>query len=85
MNNTWLTLSICSNQKNQNIISSYFDCYSIGNQYSEDQIIMYFDQNDRNQINDILLNIKEQYEINYKWGNIHSQNWMNNWRKFFHY
>ena len=59
MNKEWLSLSI--NADNNQTISSYFDYYSIGNQFNENNMIMYFLSSHRSEVQNILNNIYHKY------------------------
>ena len=83
MNNKWLSLNISTKKDNLEIVSSYFDLYTIGSHIEDSSMTMYFLFNDKNKVEDILSNIKSNYNIEYDWGSVESQNWMNNWKVFF--
>ena len=83
MNDKWLSLCINGNSKNLEIISSYFEDYSLGNQINSNNIMMYFFIDDREKVENILLDINDKYHIQYDWGSIESENWMNSWKDFF--
>ena len=83
MENKWLSLSVYADKVNQDIISSYFDLYSLGNHFNEDHITMYFSVDNKNKAEGILLGIREKYKIIYEWNTVESENWMNNWKDFF--
>ena len=83
MENKWLSLSVYADKVNQDIISSYFDLYSLGNHFNEDHITMYFSIDNKNKAEGILLGIREKYKIIYDWNTVKSENWMNNWRDSF--
>lgn len=83
MNKSWLSLSVFSDKQNQDIISSYFDQYSLGNHLCDDHITMYFSKNSKTEVNQILNIVSEKYEIIYNWGQLKSENWMDKWKDFF--
>ena len=83
MNKKWLSLSVDIDNSHQNIISSYFDYYTIGNQFNEKNMIMYFSVDDKNKVEDILNTITQKHNINYRWENVEFENWMDNWRDSF--
>ena len=82
MNKEWLSLCVIAND-NQTIISSYFDSCSIGNQFKKDSVIIYFSSNNRKQAQNIVDDIIDKYDFEYKWKRIGFENWMNNWRDSF--
>ena len=83
MNKKWLSLSVDIDNPHENIISSYFDYYTIGNQINEKNMIMYFSMDDKNKVEDILSDIMQKHDITYKWENIDFENWMDNWKDSF--
>ena len=84
MNKKWLSLSLdIVDSSYQNIISSHFDNYSIGGQFNEKDIIIYFSFRDKNKVDSILNSIVEKYNINYQWSNVEIKNWMDNWKDSF--
>ena len=58
MLNNWLELNMIVNSKEQEIICSYFNRYTLGNQIDNNHIKMYFNCNDKNNI----IKIINQYE-----------------------
>ncbi|MAV64818.1 MAG: hypothetical protein CMG00_06485 [Candidatus Marinimicrobia bacterium] len=83
MSNSWTSLNINTNQLDQSIISSYFEQYSLGNQYLDQEVIMYFLLKHKKVVNDIVLKLDKKYNIDYNWKIIKSENWMTNWKKYF--
>lgn len=83
MNDKWLSLSVNGSNNSLEIIGSYFDSYSLGSEVSRDNITMYFFVDDRQKVENILLDISDKYDVQYKWGSVESENWMNNWKDFF--
>ena len=50
MLNNWLELNMIVNSEEQEIICSYFNRYTLGNQIDNNHIKMYFDCNDKNKV-----------------------------------
>ena len=65
MNNKWLSLNINTKKDNLEIVSSYFDLYTIGSHIEDSSMTMYFLFNDKNKVEDILSDIKSNYNIEY--------------------
>tara|TARA_Y100001970_G_C14228611_1_gene857247 strand:+ start:41 stop:862 length:822 start_codon:yes stop_codon:yes gene_type:complete len=82
MNEKWLSLRIKDNS-NLEIIGSYFDSYSLGSQIDNDEITMYFFIDDKEKIENIILDINRKYKFKHNWGSLEPQNWMNKWKDFF--
>ena len=83
MNNSWLSLNIYIDSDKQEIISSYFDSFSLGNQFMEDYFIIYLPLDCKNIAGKILDDIHTQYDITFDWKEIEHENWMDNWKENF--
>ena len=81
MLNSWLELNMIVNSKEQEIICSYFNRYTLGNQIDNNHIKMYFDCNDKNKVDVIIRRLQKSFQINFDWERIKAQNWMENWKK----
>ena len=83
MNKSWLSLNIYSDSDKHEIISSYFDSFSLGNQFMKDHFIVYLPLDYKNIAGKVLDNIHDQYDIKFNWKEIEHENWMSNWKKNF--
>jgi len=83
MNKKWLSLSVEVDGSLQSIISSYFDYYSIGGQFNEKNMTIYFLIKDKDKVSSILNSIVEKYNVSYQWGDVRLENWMDNWKDSF--
>ena len=83
--NSWLELNIIIPHKKAEIISAYFNNYTLGNHIEDDNIKMYFDYKDKEEVELIISNIRNFFEIpNISWSTINEENWMENWMENFH-
>ena len=66
------------------IISGYFNDYTLGNHIDGNCIRMYFDFKDRGKVDLIIKDLRNLFEIKeIKWSSIDRENWMKNWMKNF--
>ena len=64
MNNSWLSLNIYTDSDKQEVISSYFDSFSLGNQFMKDHFTIYLPLECKNIAGKILDDIHNQYVEN---------------------
>ena len=83
MNKSYLSLNIYTNLDNHEIVSSYFDSFSLGNQFMEDHFIVYLPLDCKDIAGKVLGDINNQYDIEFNWKEIEHENWMSNWKKNF--
>ena len=83
MNDKWLSLSVRGNNDTLEIVSSFFDRYALGSQINSDEVIMYFQIDDKQRVENILNHLNSKYNVKSHWGSLKSENWMSNWKDFF--
>ena len=82
--NKWLELNMIVSIEEKEIISGYFNDYTLGNHIEGNCIRMYFDFKDRKKVDLIIKDFRNLFEIKeIKWSSIDRENWMKNWMKNF--
>tara|TARA_B100000131_G_scaffold313848_1_gene349804 strand:+ start:2796 stop:3626 length:831 start_codon:yes stop_codon:yes gene_type:complete len=83
--NSWLELNMIVSINDREIISGYFNQYTLGNHIEENSIKMYFESKDKDKVSLIVDRLKGIFSIEQiRWDKIQQENWMENWMENFH-
>ena len=83
--NSWLELSMIVSINDREIISGYFNQYTLGNHIEGNSIKIYFESKNKDKVSLIVEGLKNMFSIEQiRWNKIKEQNWMENWMENFH-